>query len=149
MAIEAPPFHRSTERRGEQRSGGERKGKEKKGKERKGREGKGRRDVAPAEAQVKASSSSSSSNAAAMVTMRDVGYLLVPVLILARSSLQGDLKSGKEADGAGNFMEDEQWLSTISQYSRKIKHWNRFRDVSARAAGSCRTRGKPLVAHFH
>ncbi|CAF95520.1 unnamed protein product, partial [Tetraodon nigroviridis] len=24
----------------------------------------------------------------------------------------------------------EGWLSTISQYSRKIKHWNRFRDVS-------------------
>uniref|UniRef100_A0A8C6NUX5 Testican-2 n=1 Tax=Nothobranchius furzeri TaxID=105023 RepID=A0A8C6NUX5_NOTFU len=32
------------------------------------------------------------------------------------------------AGKAGNFMEDEQWLSTISQYSRKTKHWNRFRD---------------------
>uniref|UniRef100_A0A4W6EZW1 Testican-2 n=1 Tax=Lates calcarifer TaxID=8187 RepID=A0A4W6EZW1_LATCA len=42
-----------------------------------------------------------------------------------------DVKSGKEAGKAGNFMEDEQWLSTISQYSRKIKHWNRFRDVSS------------------
>ncbi|XP_030631511.1 testican-2 [Chanos chanos] len=42
--------------------------------------------------------------------------------------MQGDAKSGKEAESAGNFMEDEQWLSTISQYSRKIKHWNRFRD---------------------
>ncbi|KAG7228006.1 hypothetical protein INR49_005627, partial [Caranx melampygus] len=40
-----------------------------------------------------------------------------------------DVKSGKEAGKAGNFMEDEQWLSTISQYSRKIKHWNRFRDL--------------------
>ncbi|KAF0025532.1 hypothetical protein F2P81_022413 [Scophthalmus maximus] len=27
-------------------------------------------------------------------------------------------------------MEDEQWLSTISQYSRKLKHWNRFRDAA-------------------
>uniref|UniRef100_A0A8C3JJC1 Uncharacterized protein n=1 Tax=Calidris pygmaea TaxID=425635 RepID=A0A8C3JJC1_9CHAR len=28
----------------------------------------------------------------------------------------------------GNFMEDEQWLSSISQYGGRIKHWNRFRD---------------------
>ncbi|XP_072559480.1 testican-2 isoform X1 [Paramormyrops kingsleyae] len=63
-----------------------------------------------------------------MIGMRDLAYLLVPILILVRSSMQGELKSGKEAENAGNFMEDEQWLSTISQYSRKIKHWNRFRD---------------------
>ncbi|KAM6896833.1 testican-2 [Xenentodon cancila] len=50
--------------------------------------------------------------------------------LLVGVSLQVDLQSGKEAGKAGNFMEDEQWLSTISQYSRKIKHWNRFRDVS-------------------
>ncbi|MCJ8738689.1 hypothetical protein PDJAM_G00038560 [Pangasius djambal] len=44
---------------------------------------------------------------------------------------QGAVRSGKEPDNTGgNFLEDEQWLSTISQYSRKIKHWNRFRDVS-------------------
>ncbi|XP_035262587.1 testican-2 isoform X1 [Anguilla anguilla] len=63
-----------------------------------------------------------------MVGMRDLGYFLVPVLVLVGSSMQADVKSGKEAQNAGNFMEDEQWLSTISQYSRKIKHWNRFRD---------------------
>ncbi|XP_048843711.1 testican-2 [Brienomyrus brachyistius] len=63
-----------------------------------------------------------------MIGMRDLAYLLVPILILVRSSMQGEVKSGKEAENAGNFMEDEQWLSTISQYSRKIKHWNRFRD---------------------
>lgn len=51
--------------------------------------------------------------------------------LLVGVSLQVDVKSGK----AGNFMEDKQWLSTISQYSRKTKHWNRFRDVS----GSTRT----------
>uniref|UniRef100_A0A672YN46 Testican-2 n=1 Tax=Sphaeramia orbicularis TaxID=375764 RepID=A0A672YN46_9TELE len=50
--------------------------------------------------------------------------------LLVGLSLQVDVKSGKEGAKAGNFMEDEQWLSTISQYSRKIKHWNRFRDVS-------------------
>jgi len=33
--------------------------------------------------------------------------------------------------GGGNFLEDEQqWLSTVHQYSRTVKHWNRFRDVS-------------------
>ncbi|XP_077351856.1 testican-2 [Festucalex cinctus] len=67
--------------------------------------------------------------------------LAVPplVLVLLASSLQAaaaaaaaaaatDVRSVKEAEKTGNFMEDEQWLSTISQYSRKIKHWNRFRD---------------------
>ncbi|KAJ3608192.1 hypothetical protein NHX12_025242 [Muraenolepis orangiensis] len=62
---------------------------------------------------------------------------LVPMLLLAGLSTQVETKSakkeGEEGGGggggkAGNFMEDEQWLSTISQYSRKIKHWNRFRD---------------------
>uniref|UniRef100_A0A3Q0T622 SPARC (osteonectin), cwcv and kazal like domains proteoglycan 2 n=1 Tax=Amphilophus citrinellus TaxID=61819 RepID=A0A3Q0T622_AMPCI len=61
-----------------------------------------------------------------MVVVRIVACLC----LLVGVSLQVDVKSGKEAGKAGNFMEDEQWLSTISQYSRKIKHWNRFRDVS-------------------
>ncbi|XP_016323289.1 testican-2-like isoform X2 [Sinocyclocheilus anshuiensis] len=63
-----------------------------------------------------------------MVWMNDLGCLLVPLLMLARVSVQVDVKSGKEPEKTENFMEDEQWLSTISQYSRKIKHWNRFRD---------------------
>ncbi|KAM7381498.1 hypothetical protein PAMA_012374 [Pampus argenteus] len=37
--------------------------------------------------------------------------------LLVGFSLQVDVKSGKDAGKAGNFMEDEQWLSTISQYS--------------------------------
>ncbi|KAG2462479.1 TICN2 protein, partial [Polypterus senegalus] len=65
-----------------------------------------------------------------MVGIGNLGYLLVPLLVLAGSSKQGDVKSVKDTENAGSFMEDEQWLSTISQYSRKIKHWNRFRDVS-------------------
>lgn len=56
--------------------------------------------------------------------------LAASLCLLVGFSLQVDVKSAKEAGKAGNFMEDEQWLSTISQYSRKIKHWNRFRDVS-------------------
>nr|XP_020458897.1 testican-2-like isoform X3 [Monopterus albus] len=63
-----------------------------------------------------------------MVEIMDIACLLVPLVMLAGSTFQTDVKSAKEAEKAGNFMEDEQWLSTISQYSRKIKHWNRFRD---------------------
>ncbi|XP_034040420.1 testican-2 isoform X4 [Thalassophryne amazonica] len=63
-----------------------------------------------------------------MVEMTDVVCLLVPLAMLAVSTFQTEVKSVKEAEKTGNFMEDEQWLSTISQYSRKIKHWNRFRD---------------------
>ncbi|XP_053737597.1 testican-2-like [Synchiropus splendidus] len=54
--------------------------------------------------------------------------ILVCLFLLVGFSWQVDVKSGKDAQKAGNFMEDEQWLSTISQYSRKMKHWNRFRD---------------------
>ncbi|XP_036430094.1 testican-2 isoform X1 [Colossoma macropomum] len=63
-----------------------------------------------------------------MVVVRDMGRLLVPLVMLVGVSMEDDVKSGKDAEKSGNFMEDEQWLSTISQYSRKIKHWNRFRD---------------------
>uniref|UniRef100_A0A8C9NYE1 Uncharacterized protein n=1 Tax=Spermophilus dauricus TaxID=99837 RepID=A0A8C9NYE1_SPEDA len=36
----------------------------------------------------------------------------------------------------GNFLDNDQWLSTVSQYDRD-KYWNRFRDVSTAAARSC------------
>ncbi|KAF3827617.1 hypothetical protein GH733_000852 [Mirounga leonina] len=58
------------------------------------------------------------------------GRLVLPLLLLAAAALaEGDAKGVKEGETPGNFMEDEQWLSSISQYSGKIKHWNRFRDV--------------------
>uniref|UniRef100_A0A672ICA6 Testican-2 n=1 Tax=Salarias fasciatus TaxID=181472 RepID=A0A672ICA6_SALFA len=66
-----------------------------------------------------------------------LGLVAACLCLLAGVSLQVDVKSGKEAGKAGNFMEDEQWLSTISQYSRKIKHWNRFRDVSGSFGVRC------------
>lgn len=87
-----------------------------------------------------------------MVGITDTVCLLVPLVMLADSAFQTDLKSVKEAEKTGNFMEDEQWLSTISQYSRKIKHWNRFRDVSPGAHTERRTtmRGEELsfVPHW-
>ncbi|XP_033004998.1 testican-2 [Lacerta agilis] len=62
--------------------------------------------------------------------MRAPGCCLVSLLplLLALALAEGDGKAAKEGDNPGNFMEDEQWLSSISQYSGKIKHWNRFRD---------------------
>ncbi|XP_004413190.1 PREDICTED: testican-2 isoform X3 [Odobenus rosmarus divergens] len=58
------------------------------------------------------------------------GRLVLPLLLFAAAALaEGDAKGLKEGETPGNFMEDEQWLSSISQYSGKIKHWNRFRDV--------------------
>ncbi|XP_040032520.2 testican-2 [Gasterosteus aculeatus] len=58
-----------------------------------------------------------------------VSGTVASLCLLVGFSLQVDVKSGKEAAAkAENFMEDEQWLSTISQYGRKTKHWNRFRD---------------------
>ncbi|XP_027033560.2 testican-2 isoform X2 [Tachysurus fulvidraco] len=65
-----------------------------------------------------------------MAGLRSALLLHVLLFVLAGfCGVQGTVRSGKEPDKTGgNFLEDEQWLSTISQYSRKIKHWNRFRD---------------------
>ncbi|XP_052354677.1 testican-2 isoform X1 [Oncorhynchus keta] len=63
-----------------------------------------------------------------MVGMTELGCLFVPVMMLVGFTLQAEINNGKKEEKKGNFMEDEHWLSTISQYSRKIKHWNRFRD---------------------
>ena len=61
------------------------------------------------------------------------GRLALPLLLVTVAALaEGDARRLQEGETPGNFMEDEQWLSSISQYSGKIKHWNRFRDVSLR-----------------
>lgn len=62
--------------------------------------------------------------------------LALGLALAAVARADGDGRAGKDGESPGNFMEDEQWLSSISQYSGKIKHWNRFRDVSAGGA-SC------------
>ncbi|XP_063047537.1 testican-2 [Engraulis encrasicolus] len=54
--------------------------------------------------------------------------ILTAAVAMLGISVQGEMKTAKEPGKSGKSMEDEQWLSTISQYSRKIKHWNRFRD---------------------
>ena len=76
---------------------------------------------------------------------RGCGRLALPLLLLSAAALaEGDAKGLKEGETPGNFMEDEQWLSSISQYSGKIKHWNRFRDVSLQGQGSARGLGREL-----
>lgn len=32
---------------------------------------------------------------------------------------------------SGNFLDDKQWLTTISQYDKEVGQWNKFRDVSS------------------
>uniref|UniRef100_A0A452I1E5 SPOCK3 n=3 Tax=Gopherus TaxID=38771 RepID=A0A452I1E5_9SAUR len=28
----------------------------------------------------------------------------------------------------GNFLDDKQWLTTVSQYDKEVGQWNKFRD---------------------
>lgn len=44
-----------------------------------------------------------------------------------------DALAGGAGPHNGNFLDNDQWLSTVSQYDRD-KYWNRFRDVSTAAA---------------
>lgn len=41
-----------------------------------------------------------------------------------------DALAGGAALNNANFLDNDQWLSTVSQYDRD-KYWNRFRDVSS------------------
>lgn len=43
-----------------------------------------------------------------------------------------DALAGGAALNNANFLDNDQWLSTVSQYDRD-KYWNRFRDVSMAA----------------
>lgn len=45
-----------------------------------------------------------------------------------------DALAGGAGPNNGNFLDNDQWLSTVSEYERD-KYWNRFRDVSTR--GPC------------
>lgn len=52
-----------------------------------------------------------------------------------------DALAGGAGPNNGNFLDNDQWLSTVSQYDRD-KYWNRFRDVSSAAWPS--GAGEPL-----
>ncbi|KAM6105384.1 testican-2 [Pterocles gutturalis] len=54
--------------------------------------------------------------------------LLLPPAAASPGPATGPGPAAAGGDSPGNFMEDEQWLSSISQYGGRIKHWNRFRD---------------------
>lgn len=45
-----------------------------------------------------------------------------------------DALAGGAALNNANFLDNDQWLSTVSQYDRD-KYWNRFRDVSSAGGG--------------
>lgn len=56
--------------------------------------------------------------------------------------------AGGRADN-GNFLDDKQWLTTISQYDKEVGQWNKFRDVSlAFAAARGQRRGLGTTATF-
>lgn len=50
-----------------------------------------------------------------------------------------DALAGGAGPNHGNFLDNDQWLSTVSQYDRD-KYWNRFRDVSTCATRPWRAR---------
>lgn len=65
-----------------------------------------------------------------MMMMMKVAVLCV----YAALGCSGALAAAAAATGRsdrGNFLDDKQWLTTISQYDKDAGHWNRFRDVSA------------------
>lgn len=77
------------------------------------------------------------------------GLSVVQLLLV---TLSASLTSAREAreNGGGNFLEDEQqWLSTVHQYSRTVKHWNRFRDVSFSAVTLMPVYFKPMYYFRH
>uniref|UniRef100_A0A670YGV4 SPOCK3 n=1 Tax=Pseudonaja textilis TaxID=8673 RepID=A0A670YGV4_PSETE len=39
---------------------------------------------------------------------------------------------------SGNFLDDQQWLTTISQYDKEVGQWNKFRDVRSKPRSSVR-----------
>uniref|UniRef100_A0A8C0RDV1 Testican-1 n=3 Tax=Canis lupus TaxID=9612 RepID=A0A8C0RDV1_CANLF len=43
-----------------------------------------------------------------------------------------DAPAGGAGPNNGNFLDNDQWLSTVSQYDRD-KYWNRFRDHLSRS----------------
>uniref|UniRef100_A0A8D0HVE0 Testican-3 n=1 Tax=Sphenodon punctatus TaxID=8508 RepID=A0A8D0HVE0_SPHPU len=49
---------------------------------------------------------------------------------------------------SGNFLDDKQWLTTISQYDKEAGQWNKFRDVSALTA-RCSGREAPALLGEH
>lgn len=63
--------------------------------------------------------------------------------------------AGGRADN-GNFLDDKQWLTTISQYDKEVGQWNKFRDVSSafaaplpRLEGSGEGWGRPQLSPPH
>ncbi|XP_032868439.1 testican-2 [Amblyraja radiata] len=59
--------------------------------------------------------------------LRTVNLLLTPLLLLLAAAAE-DKESPEKGGKKGNFLEDEEWLASVSPYSTQIRNWNRFRD---------------------
>nr|XP_033797824.1 testican-3 isoform X2 [Geotrypetes seraphini] len=69
--------------------------------------------------------------------MMKVGALLCACAVACSQAVAA--ATGR-SDG-GNFLDDKQWLTTISQYDKEVGHWNKFRDDDYFRTGSI---GKPF-----
>ncbi|XP_069904355.1 testican-3 isoform X8 [Oryctolagus cuniculus] len=52
------------------------------------------------------------------------------VLCVCAAAWCSQAAAGGRSDG-GNFLDDKQWLTTISQYDKEVGQWNKFRDHPA------------------
>uniref|UniRef100_A0A8D0DVC6 Uncharacterized protein n=1 Tax=Salvator merianae TaxID=96440 RepID=A0A8D0DVC6_SALMN len=67
--------------------------------------------------------------------------LIVLACAYALCSLARCFLAAAMSSNNGNFLDNDQWLSTVSQYDRD-KYWNKFRDVST----VCLEFFKPLLS---
>ncbi|XP_048461625.1 testican-3-like [Rhincodon typus] len=51
--------------------------------------------------------------------------VLICVVVVAFLQIEGRQRATSDS---GNFLDDKQWLTTISQYDKEPGHWNKFRD---------------------
>ncbi|XP_029459994.1 testican-3-like [Rhinatrema bivittatum] len=64
--------------------------------------------------------------------MMKVGALLCACAVACSQAL---VAATGRSDG-GNFLDDKQWLTTISQYDKEVGQWNKFRDDDYFRTGS-------------
>uniref|UniRef100_A0A5F8GIP2 SPARC (osteonectin), cwcv and kazal like domains proteoglycan 3 n=1 Tax=Monodelphis domestica TaxID=13616 RepID=A0A5F8GIP2_MONDO len=59
--------------------------------------------------------------------------LCVCAVVWCSQALEAAAAAAAAAGGrsdSGNFLDDKQWLTTISQYDKEVGQWNKFRDRS-------------------
>ncbi|XP_053110051.1 testican-3 isoform X1 [Hemicordylus capensis] len=65
---------------------------------------------------------------AAFVCVWAAAWCSQAVVAAAAAAAAAATGAGGRSD-SGNFLDDKQWLTTISQYDKEVGQWNKFRDV--------------------